>query len=277
MRRNRSRASETVSIKKAKELIDTDRRSFVSRVLKGTIGGSILMVFSAGAGDLPPEQIPGTRSIPYNMATRRYGFVVDINACIGCGSCCVADKREYDVPDHRYRTWVERYIITEDNEVHVDSPNGALDGFKPRTDLEAPVRDAFFVPKLCNMCKDAPCVQVCPVGATFKTPDGFVIIDYKRCVGCAYCVQACPYGVRYIHPVLHTADKCTWCYHRVRRGLLPACVNACPTKARKFGDLNDTNSEVYRILHGPEALAVLKKEMGTSPSLYYLGARQEVI
>ncbi len=273
-----SAASRKVLTKdEARALIDRDRRSFIKKVIGGVFAGSLLMVLEAGSGELPPAQLPGVRGREYGFADHRFAFVVDINRCIGCGSCCVADKREYNVPDHAYRTWIERYLIAEDGEVFVDSPDGGLHGFKPRTDIDKPIRDGFFVPKLCNMCKDAPCVQVCPVGATFKTPDGFVLIDYERCVGCAYCVQACPYAVRYIHPVLHTADKCTWCYHRVRRGLLPACVNACPTKARKFGDLNDPDSEISKILRSPEIITVLKKEMGTAPNLYYLGARQEVM
>jgi Fe-S-cluster-containing dehydrogenase component len=115
------------------------------------------------------------------------------------------------------------------------------------------------------------------VGATFKTPDGFVLVDSKRCVGCAYCIQACPYSARYLDPVTRTAEKCTWCYHRVRKGLLPICVNVCPTKARKFGDLNDKNSEVYKLLHEHEVLTVLKKDMGTYPALYYKGLRREVV
>ena len=127
------------------------------------------------------------------------------------------------------------------------------------------------------MCKDPSCVQVCPVGATFRSPDGFVLIDAKRCIGCAYCIQACPYSVRFLNPISHTADKCSWCYHRVRKGLLPACVNVCPTGARKFGDLNDKDSEVYQILSGPGVLTVLKKDMGNYPSLYYKGLRREVV
>ncbi len=274
---NRATEPREISREEARRLIDQDRRSFIKKVLGGAIAGTLLVVTESSGLELPPEQLAGLRGRDYSFSGHRFTFVVDINRCIGCGSCCVADKREYNVPEPFRRTWIERYLIAEDGEVFVDSPDGGLNGFSPRTDIDQPIRDGFFVPKLCNMCKDAPCVQVCPVGATFKTPDGFVLIDYKRCVGCAYCVQACPYGVRYIHPELHTADKCTWCYHRVRRGLLPACVNACPTKARKFGDLNDKDSEVSKILRSPALLTVLKKEMGTSPNLYYLGARQEVI
>ena len=102
-------------------------------------------------------------------------------------------------------------------------------------------------------------------------------MDEKYCVACGYCIQACPYGARFLNTDTNVADKCTWCYHRVRKGLLPACVNVCPTRARKFGDLNDPESEVYKILRGPGVLTVLKKDMGNFPALYYKGLRREVV
>lgn len=259
-----------------------NRREFVKKVLNGTIAGSLYLVWPLNAdtttGVALPEQIPGIRDIDYDIQDQDFAFIVDITQCIGCGSCCVADKNEYHVPDGHYRTWVERYVKGYSDNVYVDSPNGGLDGYqKPRTDIEEPVRDTFFVPKLCNMCQEAPCVQVCPVGATFKSPDGFILMDEKHCVGCAYCLQACPYSARFLHPVTKVAQKCTWCYHRVRKGLLPACVQVCPTAARQFGSMKDESSEVYKILKGPGVLTVLKKEMGTWPALYYKGARREVI
>ena len=262
-----------------KSELNKDRRQFIKKVLKGTLSGSLLLVIPAGADILKiPEQIGGIRDKNWDMFKQNFAFIVDITVCIGCGSCVVADKREYNVPDGYYRTWVERYLKDFDDEVYVDSPDGGLEGYQaPRKDLDKPIRDTFFVPKLCNMCKDPSCVQVCPVGATFRSPDGFVLIDPKRCIGCAYCIQACPYSVRFLNPKTHTADKCSWCYHRVRKGLLPACVNVCPTGARKFGDLNDKNSEVYEILSGPGVLTVLKKDMGNYPSLYYRGLRREVV
>lgn len=260
------------------EEISRDRRAFIKNVLRGSISGSLLLVIQAGAMDVP-EQIPGMRTEtgPF-VAKRKFAFIVDITRCIGCGSCCVADKAEYDVPDHNYRTWVERYVIDDHDNVYVDSPNGGLDGYqKEREDLKHPTRDTFFVPKLCNMCEDPSCVQVCPVGATYQTDDGFVLIDQTRCVACSYCVQACPYSVRFINPKTKTADKCTWCYHRVRKGLLPVCVNVCPVQARKFGDLNDKESEVYKILHQPHVISVLKPDMGNQPALHYVGLRREVV
>lgn len=266
-----------------KKQIQENRRAFIKKVLKGTIGGSLLLVLPAGAFDVLmqpdeiPEQIPGHRG-RYDMHQARFAFIVDITRCIGCGSCCLADKREYQVPDGYYRTWVERYLKDIDGHIYVDAPNGGLDGYQqPREELDRPVRDTFFVPKLCNMCEKPACVQVCPVGATYRTPDGFVLVDTDYCVGCAYCIQACPYSVRFLHPETKTADKCTWCYHRVRKGLLPACVQVCPTGARKFGDLNDPEAEVSRILRGPGLIHVLKPGMGNEPALYYKGLRREVV
>jgi len=265
-------------ITKIKKEIDLDRRGFIKKVLSGAIGGSLLLVMPATAREIA-EQIPGMKEqTGLFIEDKKFAFVIDITGCIGCGSCCIADKNEYQVPDGHYRTWVERYIIDDHDEVYVDSPNGGLDGYvESRADIPNPVRDTFFAPKLCNMCESPSCVQVCPVGATFRTEDGFILVDDKRCVGCSYCVQACPYSVRFINPAKNTAEKCTWCYHRVRQGMLPACVNVCPVHARKFGDLNDKTSEVYKLLREPHVISVLKPDMGNKPSLHYLGLRREVI
>lgn len=259
---------------------DMERRSFVKKVLEGTIAGSLLLVYPLNAGENPevPEQISGIRGKEYDIHNQEFVFIVDISRCIGCGSCCVGDKREYNVPDGNYRTWVERYVKDMDGNVYVDCPDGGLEGYQhPREDLDIEVRDTFFVPKLCNMCRETPCAQVCPVGATFTAPDGFVLIDEKRCVGCAYCIQACPYSSRFINPVTKVVNKCNWCYHRVRKGLLPVCVTVCPTGSRKFGSLKDETSEVYKIMKGPGVLTMLKKEMGNWPALYYKGLRREVV
>ncbi len=203
---------------------------------------------------------------------KEWGFVVDTHKCIGCARCVKACKQENHVPLDKevYRTWVERYRETALG-VEIDSPNGGLD-FPP---LEETTGKQFFVPKLCNQCKNAPCVQVCPVGATYRTGDGVILVDDKRCVGCRYCIQACPYGARFLHPETHVADKCTWCYHRVMKGMEPACVTVCPVGARKFGNLNE-HSEVREIIE-TERVRGLKPEKGTKPMVFYIGLDEVVM
>ena len=104
--------------------------------------------------------------------------------------------------------------------------------------------------------------------ATFKTPEGVILVDSTRCIGCRYCIQACPYGARYLHPVTHAADKCTFCYHRTTRGLLPACVEVCPTQARVFGDINSMASPLNR-LKRMSKVHVLKDHLNTEPKVFY--------
>ncbi len=212
----------------------------------------------------------------YNPSEHKYAMAVDIEKCIGCGRCVEACKKENNVPldDAHFRTWVERYVITEDGETLVDSPSGGMYGF-PDLDPNLLVDRTFFVPKLCNHCENPPCVQVCPVGATYVSPDGVVLVDETYCVGCRYCIQACPYGARYLHPVTKVAGKCTFCYHRITKGLLPACVEVCPTQARVFGDLKKTSSPLRRFFHFMK-ISVLKPWMNTKPKVFYGGLDGEV-
>jgi Fe-S-cluster-containing dehydrogenase component len=115
------------------------------------------------------------------------------------------------------------------------------------------------------------------VGATFDTPDGAVLIDPKYCIGCGFCIQACPYGCRFMNPVTHTAEKCTLCYHRITRGLKPACVEICPTQARIFGDLKhpEPDDPIGRFVR-ENKVQVLKPHLGTDPRLLYAGIDREV-
>ena len=262
-------------------IIDNDRRGFIEKVVKGSIAGSLMLMIPMNSklfAEVTGDKGKLVSMIDPKDQAKNYVFMVDVTSCIGCGSCCVADRKENSVPEGQYRTWVERYVIDIYNTVYVDSPEGGEKGYsESRTDIKEQIKDAFFVPKLCNMCDEPSCVQVCPVAATFVTPDGFILVDDSHCVACGYCVQACPYGVRFINEDKKTADKCTWCYHRVSKGELPACVNACPTGARKFGDLNDPKSEVAKIYNSKAILKVLKKSLGNEPSLYYIGANEEVI
>ena len=211
----------------------------------------------------------------YNPADHYYKFIVDTQKCTGCGKCVEACQKENAVPGNKVRTWVERIIIRKDGKVVVDSPDSGINGFPP-SEHDAEAAKAFFVPKLCNHCEHSPCIQVCPVGATFLTEDGVVLIDPEHCIGCGYCVQACPYGTRFINPGVHTADKCTWCYHRITKGLLPACVEICPEEARIFIDIKQgKDSRAYHTLETTR-LDVLKPELATEPKVYYVGLDKEV-
>ena len=203
-------------------------------------------------------------------------IIINISNCIGCGNCVRACKRENSVPQGFFRTWVERYISTDEG-VYVDSPKGALDGFEAVNEkVRESAKSSFTVPKMCNHCKEPPCIQVCPVGATFKSPEGFVLVDHEHCIGCGYCVQACPYGARFINPDINKADKCTWCYHRVKNGKLPACVTVCPNKARLFGDMLDPEAEVTQIFNEDKWL-ILQPAMHTEPHCFYIGLPREVV
>ena len=150
----------------------------------------------------------------------------------------------------------------------VDSPNGGMDGFPERPEDRG--LKTFFVPKMCNHCEHSPCVQVCPVGATFETKDGVVLVDKDYCIGCRYCVQACPYGCRYIDPRTNTADKCTLCYHRITKGLTTACVEVCPTGARQLADLKNPADPIHQFLR-ENKIQVLKAQMATGAKAYYKG------
>jgi Fe-S-cluster-containing dehydrogenase component len=212
----------------------------------------------------------------YDPAEHFYGMGIQVDKCIGCGRCVEACKAENDVPREPFyfRTWVERYVFDNDGEVTVDSPEGGIRGFLPGEE-DGEVLRAFFVPKLCNQCDSPPCVQVCPVGATFKTEDGVILIDTDYCIGCRYCIQACPYGARYLDPRTKTADKCTFCYHRITKGQLPACVEVCPTEARVFGELKERASPLRRMMRMSQ-IQVLKPAMNTEPKVYYTNLDGEV-
>ncbi|WP_242336444.1 MULTISPECIES: 4Fe-4S dicluster domain-containing protein [Anaeromyxobacter] len=242
------------------------RREFLANALR--LGGGVL-VFLSGAPALGEDHV----AEGYDWTQHRYAYLIDTEKCIGCGSCVRACKAENGVPDGFFRTWVERYVVSPEAS-HVDSPKGGLDGFPPIQTPFTPTK-SFFVPKMCNHCKETPCVQVCPVGASYRTQDGLVLVDAERCIGCGYCVQACPYGSRFLSPTTHTAEKCTWCYHRVTKGLKPACVEVCPTATRQFGDMRREDDPVrLAIAHG--RVSVLQPHLLTEPQCFYLGLDKEV-
>ncbi|MCX9010320.1 MAG: 4Fe-4S dicluster domain-containing protein [Candidatus Methanoperedens sp.] len=258
--------------------MNISRREFTRigcRIVIGAAAGTAV-VESIVANGIASEDPPKGE---YDWKEHFWGYLIDTRKCIGCGRCANACKLENDVPFNEpvYRTWVERYRIVKkerEEEVIIDSPNGSIDGFVDDIPAEE-IKKAFYVPKICNHCENPPCVQVCPVGATYTTEDGVVLVDYKYCIGCRYCIQGCPYGARYFNTEKGTADKCTWCYHRITKGLLPACVQACPVGARVFGDLKDPESAVNKVLD-EERINVLKPDLGTKPKVYYVGLDREV-
>jgi tetrathionate reductase subunit B len=222
----------------------------------------------------------------YDPTQHKWQMAFDVNRCIGCGHCVEACKQENNVPaGPYYRTWIERYIVKKPKpgaaesrgEVLVDSPEGGIHGFNDAPVAKADILQTFFVPKLCNLCEHSPCVQSCPVGATFDTPDGAVLVDPKYCIGCGFCIQACPYGCRFMNPITHTAEKCTLCYHRITRGLKPACVEACPTQARVFGDLKSPlPDDPLKKFFEENRVQSLKPHLGTDPRVQYANIDKEV-
>jgi len=234
---------------------------------------------AAGGGSFPTED--------YDWTKHQWGFGVDATKCIGCLRCVEACKRENDVPRnaHQFRTWVERYVYLEgENAARIDSQQDPVNIEASGSQKEyrfanrykdAKVEKAFFVPKLCNHCAHPACVQVCPVGATYKTKDGVVLIDHDYCIGCRYCVQACPYGARYFDEEKGVSDKCTWCYHRITKGLQPVCAEVCPVGARVFGDQKDKQSPISLFIRN-NRVQVLRPESGNAPNVFYVGIDKEV-
>jgi Fe-S-cluster-containing dehydrogenase component len=260
------------------------RRAFLGfglAITGGLVGAAALAKLTPVFADDSPAAYPISSS--YDPATKKWLFVVDTATCIGCGMCVAACKEENNVSEEAAytRTWIERHTVTTDGTLYVDSPEAGINGFPPESTAPGaagkPVESTWFEPRLCMQCANSPCTVVCPVGATYKTPDGVILVDARRCIGCGYCVVACPYGARYLVPAGHeapndtpgVADKCTWCYHRISRDLEPACVEVCPVGARLFGDAADPADPIH------EALAKSPQpywpEYGTEPMVLYLG------
>lgn len=211
----------------------------------------------------------------------KWGMLIDINLCIGCQYCTYSCEAINNLADDM------RYcVVTEET-----TQSG----------------DKYFLSRPCMHCQEAPCVHVCPVGATYKRPDGIVAMNYDRCIGCRYCQVACPYDARVFNwkePIALSpqspafgyqevpnrprgvVEKCHFCSHRIdaglERGLIPgvdpqatpACVNACPTGARIFGDLNNSESPVSVALSEAKTTLRLREELSTDPHVYYIPPAQ---
>ena len=255
---------------------DMHRRKFIKSFLSAL---GVMMIPGILSADEQQQRIAQWMlGENYKPADHYWGMGIDVNKCIGCGRCAASCKIENDVPEEPFffRTWVERYQINDDGVAVVDSPNGAVDGFTSNEgkQQQTAVR-TFFVPKICNHCDHPPCVQVCPVGATFITPDGVILVDAEHCIGCRYCIQSCPYGARFLDPRTKTAEKCTFCYHRIVKDMTPVCVEVCPTQARIFGE-NEKKASPLRRFMRMNKIGVLKPSLNTEPKVYYANLDMEV-
>ncbi len=212
----------------------------------------------------------------------KFGYALNLSVCIGCRKCSEACHHE----NNHDRLSNNSYIRV------LEMQKGSIDLEKGNAHYDHPVPqpDKFYMPVQCQQCDHPPCVDVCPVEATWKEPDGIVVVDYNWCIGCRYCEAACPYHARrfnWTKPQISAAEinpvqsylsnrirpqgvmeKCTFCLHRTRAGRLPACLEACPTGARVFGNLLDPKSEIRWVLENKRVF-VLKEELGTKPQFFY--------
>jgi Fe-S-cluster-containing dehydrogenase component len=213
----------------------------------------------------------------------KYAYALNLGVCVGCRKCAYACQNENNVSRAPGMQYI-RVLELLKGGVDLESANHQYDH------EEVPKEGRYYMPVQCHQCDKPPCVKVCPVKATWKEPDGIVVVDYDWCIGCRYCEAACPYWARrfnFAEPVLpkeeintDTAylsnrprpagvmEKCTFCLHRVREGKYPACLEVCPTGARAFGNLYDPKSEIRYILENKRVF-VLKEEAGTLPSFFY--------
>jgi molybdopterin-containing oxidoreductase family iron-sulfur binding subunit len=213
-----------------------------------------------------------------------FGYALDLSRCIGCRRCvhaCVKENNQSREPEIQ---WIRVLQMEKEKGVDLEAADAY---YNP---AEVPQEGHFYMPVQCQQCKNPPCVKVCPVGATWMEKDGIVVVDYNWCIGCRYCMAACPYGARHfnwgeptvpaadINPETHylgnrprpkgVVEKCTFCIQRTRKGLYPACVEACPTGTRKFGNLADPKSEIRYILENKRVF-IFKGELNTQPKFFY--------
>jgi Fe-S-cluster-containing dehydrogenase component len=187
----------------------------------------------------------------------KWGLVIDISKCNACYCCFTACKDEYWENDY------PPYSAAQPR-------HGQLWMNLPKTERSKhPHIKVAYMPSPCMQCQDAPCVKASKDGAVYKRPDGIVIIDPQKAVGQSQIVKSCPYEIIYWNEEKKLPQKCTFCVHRLEQGQIPRCVQACPTGALTFGDLDDPKSEVAELLKSAKAEA-FHAEWNTRPSVYYI-------
>lgn len=218
---------------------------------------------------------------PQALENTKFVYALDLSKCNGNRRCVDACVKENNLdPSLSYIKVLE----LDRGGLNLEAGDRYFDR------ATVPAKDKIYMPVQCNQCDNPPCVKACPVEATWKEKDGIVVIDYDWCIGCRYCQVACPYEARHFNfktPEIPAdrlnpnqsylsnrvrqkgvMEKCTFCLHRTRNGQYPACLEACPTGARKFGNILDPESEVSQILK-TKVVFVLKEELNTIPSFYY--------
>ena len=215
-----------------------------------------------------------------------FGYGLDLSRCVGCRKCvygCVSENNQSRDPQIH---WIRVLEMEKEKGVDLFDSTAYYDAPK------VPRKGHFYMPVACQQCRRPQCTTVCPVGATWMEPDGIVVVDYDWCIGCRYCMVACPYGARHfnwgrpkipkdeVNRSTHylgnrpryrgVVEKCTFCIQRVRKegGRYPACVESCPVGARKFGDLNDSQSEIRQLIKHKRVF-ILKDELNTKPRFFY--------
>lgn len=207
------------------------------------------------------------------MAVKRYVMVVDMKRCIGCHTCAIACKSGNNLPNE---VWWNRVLTFGGKEM--DTPHGKFPNLQKQ-----------YLTLACQHCEDPACVKACPAEATYKREDGVVMQDYDKCLGCRLCIMACPYdsvrtynennpeyymdfpvGDLPVNPQQKgTVSKCNFCFHRIDKEEQPNCLDVCPAKARFFGDVEDSESEVSQLIRTRKYTQLLK-DKGTGPSIYFL-------
>ena len=212
----------------------------------------------------------------------QFAYALNLSVCIGCRRCVEACHVENNHDRASHQSYIRVLEMTDGS---LDMEHGRVD-----YDHAVPAPGHFYMPVQCQQCENSPCTKVCPVEATWQEPDGIVVVDYNWCIGCRYCEAACPYHARrfnwrkpeipadeinpdqsYLSNRIRpqgVVEKCTFCLHRTREGRLPACLEACPTGARVFGNVLDPESDIRWVLENKRVF-VLKEELGTHPRFFY--------